>query len=171
MEDDKLSIEIRKIEIDDRSWIKDVFNKRWGGDFIVSRGKIHKPEELNGFIAQVNNKKKINNNKKIGLITFKVINQEMEIISLDSFLERKGVGTTLLNRAIDFAKKKRIKRIWFITTNDNLLALKFYQRRGFNLARIYPNAMETSRKLKPEIPLIGENGIPLRDEIELEKLL
>lgn len=145
-------------------WIKGVFKKRWGGSFIVSRGDIHRPEELDGFITEVDD-------KKVGLITYKVGNEEMEIISLDSFLRKRGVGTALLNKAVDFAKKKRLKRIWLITTNDNLLALGFYQKRGFKLARIYPNAMEVTRRLKLGIPLIGNYGIPLRDEIELEKIL
>lgn len=59
-------------------------------------------------------------------------------------------------------------RLWLITTNDNMEALRFYQKRGFILSALYPNALEESRKLKPEIPEVGLEGIPLRDEIELE---
>jgi len=54
------------------------------------------------------------------------------------------------------------------TTNDNLNALRFYQKRGFVLAAVYPEAIERARKIKPTISLIGYEGIPLRDEIELE---
>jgi hypothetical protein len=62
--------------------------------------------------------------------------------------------------------------LWLISTNDNLNALKFYQKRGFSLVKLYKNAVnETRKKIKPEIPLIGENGIPIRDEVELEILL
>jgi hypothetical protein len=50
-------------------------------------------------------------------------------------------------------------------------ALRFYHLRGFLLAAIYRNAIAASRKLKPEIPLQGIDGIPIRDEIELELLL
>ncbi|MCG0275770.1 MAG: hypothetical protein L5655_06315 [Thermosediminibacteraceae bacterium] len=46
--------------------------------------------------------------------------------------------------------------------------MKFYQKRGFLLVAVHRNALEQARKLKPEIPLIGIDGIPLRDEIELE---
>jgi len=154
-------IRIRKIKPSDIKWIKFVFNQRWCGEFIVTRGKIYKPENLDGFIAEVNGKNK-------GLITFKILNKEMELISLDSFLKKKGIGTALLNRTIAFAKKNKIKRIWLITTNDNLSALEFWQKRGFNLVKVYPNAIEKSRRLKPKIPLIGQKNIPLRDEIELE---
>ncbi|UCC16424.1 MAG: hypothetical protein JSU58_08645, partial [Dehalococcoidales bacterium] len=55
-----------------------------------------------------------------------------------------------------------------ITTNDNTHAIRFYQRYGFKIATIYPNSMEEARKIKPEIPFTGNDGIPLRDEIEFE---
>lgn len=83
-----MEIRIRKIKQVDLSWIKTVFNQRWGSNFIVTRGKIHKPETLGGFIAEVDSKKK-------GLITFKIADNEIEVISLDSFLKRKDVGTML----------------------------------------------------------------------------
>jgi hypothetical protein len=48
------------------------------------------------------------------------------------------------------------------TTNDNLEALRFYQRRGFRLAAVDPGAVERGRRLKPEVPLLGNHGIPIR---------
>ena len=57
------------------------------------------------------------------------------------------------------------------TTNDNLKAMGFYQRRGFDMARLYRNAVDAARSIKPEIPTVGEDGIPLRHEIEFEKIL
>ncbi|MBL7159431.1 GNAT family N-acetyltransferase [Candidatus Microgenomates bacterium] len=156
-----MQIKIRKIKPSDINWIKTVFNKRWGGEFIVTHGKIHKPEALDGFIAEANSEKK-------GLITFKITKKELEIISLDSYLEKRGLGSLLLRKVINLARKQKLKRIWFVTTNDNLVALRFYQKRGFNLVKVYPDALKLTRRLKPSIPLIGDNGIPLRDEIELE---
>jgi ribosomal protein S18 acetylase RimI-like enzyme len=61
------------------------------------------------------------------------------------------------------------RRVWLITTNDNLEALGFYQKRGFVLAALHRNAMAETRRFKPNIPLIGMGGIPLRDELELER--
>ncbi len=159
-----MRIRIRKIESTDVNWIKTILNRRWGSDFIVTRGKVHKPGTLSGFIAEADSKKK-------GLITFRIADKEMEIISLDSLLKKRGVGTILVSRVIDLAKNQRVKRIWLITTNDNFNALRFWQKRGFCLVKVYPNALEISRKLKPGIPIIGEDGIPLRDEIELEMRL
>jgi ribosomal protein S18 acetylase RimI-like enzyme len=62
-----------------------------------------------------------------------------------------------------------VKILKLITTNDNLQALKFYQKRGFRLMEICQNAVEEARKIKPEIPKVGYYGIPIVDEILLEK--
>jgi hypothetical protein len=60
-------------------------------------------------------------------------------------------------------------RLWLVTTNDNVDALRFYQRRGFRLAELRPEAVTLSRRaLKPEIPMVGAHGIELRDELELD---
>ena len=107
----------------------------------------------------------------IGLITYRITDNEMEILSLDSLRENKGIGTELLNKAVFKAVETGCSKITLITTNDNLLALRFYQKRGFDMCRLYCNAIERSRKIKPEIPLLGENGIPLKHEIELEMIL
>jgi hypothetical protein len=55
------------------------------------------------------------------------------------------------------------------TTNGNLSALH-YQRRGFRIVAVRPDAA-ASRRTKPGIPEVGEYGIPIRDEIELVLML
>ena len=96
---------------------------------------------------------------------------DCEIVSIDSLRENEGIGTALIEKVVEEAKANQCRRVHLTTTNDNLRGLGFYQKRGFQLCALRVNAMEEARKLKPEIPLIGENGIPLRDEIELEILL
>ncbi len=157
----RIDMRFRRIEDHDVSWIKELFTKWWGGDFIVTRGNIHKVQELDGFIAEEDNKIK-------GLITFKVENKQMEVITLNSLDENKGIGSRLLERAKESARKKKLAKVWLITTNDNVDALRFYQKRDFKLARVHPGAIEFSRKLKPAIKETGNYGIPIRDEIELE---
>lgn len=154
-------------EIDElsREQVIGFFNFHWGSSKMVISSGIYDCEELDGFIV-VNTE-----NKLIGLITYIITNNECEIISLDSIEEEKGIGSLLVQEIENHAVKKKCKRLKLITTNDNLLALKFYQKRGFHLSKIFINAVEKARKLKPEIPLIGNDGIPIRDEIELEKLL
>jgi ribosomal protein S18 acetylase RimI-like enzyme len=103
-----------------------------------------------------------------GLLTFLVRGDECEITSLDSLEENRGIGRTLIEAMIAEAKKRNCRRLFLITTNDNLRALGFYQKRGFELVAIHRGAINESRKQKPSIPIVGENNIPLRDEIELE---
>jgi ribosomal protein S18 acetylase RimI-like enzyme len=92
-------------------------------------------------------------------------------VTLDAFAERRGVGSALLEDVASLARRRRCRRLWLITTNDNLNALRFYQRRGLRLVAVRPGAVVEARKLKPEIPTMGAEGIPIRDEIELELAL
>jgi len=131
---------------------------------MVTRGKMHQADELPGFIA-------VHEGKPAGLVTYHINGNECEIVSMNSLVERTGIGSALIDAVKDVAAKAGCKRLWLITSNDNTAALRFYQKRGFSLVAVYRNAVEQSRKLKPEIPLIGNDGIPLRDEIELGMFL
>ncbi len=93
-----------------------------------------------------------------------------EIVALYSALEKHGVGTALIKKVKQAAKQNGCTRIWLMTTNDNMDALRFYQKRGFVIRNVRINAIAAQRQIKP-IPLLGNNGIPIRDEIELTLLL
>jgi N-acetylglutamate synthase-like GNAT family acetyltransferase len=104
-------------------------------------------------------------------VTYRLEGDECEVITLNSLIGGMGVGSALIEAIREVAVSAGCKRLWLITTNDNLAALSFYQKRGFVLVAVYRNVLEQSRRLKPEIPLVGMDGIPLRDELELELLL
>ena len=96
--------------------------------------------------------------------------EQCEVLTLHVTGQWHGVGTALIEAVEQLAAEHGCARLWLITTNDNVDALRFYQRRGFQLAAIHRHAVDESRgKLKPEIPVTGAYGIPVRDEIELEK--
>ena len=154
-------IVIRPIEPLDREWIIDLISERWRSTLIVTRGVKHETESLPGFIAYLSR-------DRVGLLTYSITNAECEIITLDSLMENIGIGSMLLLAAREIAIKSSCNRLWLITTNDNISGLRFFQKRGFQLVAVHKNALEISRRLKPEIPMIGLDGIPLRDEIELE---
>ena len=154
-------MEIRDIKEDDKKWLTELIIKEWGSTKIVTRGNVFEIGSLHGLIAE-------ENNNRFGVLTYNINKNECEIITLNVIKQNKGIGTLLLQELIKKAKKNGWRRIWAITTNDNLTALLFYQKKGFILKAIYPNSIENSRRLKPEIPLVGENGIPIRDEIEVE---
>ena len=98
--------------------------------------------------------------------------QQCEILTLHAAGQWHGAGTALIGAVEQLAVQRGCTRLWVITTNDNVDALRFYQRRGFCLVCVHRGAVDHSRaRLKPEIPLVGNYGIPLRDELELEKQL
>lgn len=155
---------IREANNTDKKWIVDYITQEWGSGKIVSKGKLYYVKQLKSFVA-------VEDNDYIGLITYRIEHGECEIISLNSLKENKGIGTALMNSLISKLKEDRIKRVWLITTNNNFSALRFYQKKGFFIKAVYINALETSRKIKPQIPLVDDDGIPIRDEIELELYL
>jgi ribosomal protein S18 acetylase RimI-like enzyme len=104
-----------------------------------------------------------------GVATYVVGDGECELLTLYAATRFTGVGSALVAAVRDAARSAACTRLWLVTTNDNVDALRFYQRRGFRLARLRPGAVDESRRtLKPEIPTTGAYGIPLRDELELE---
>jgi len=138
-----------------------VLNEWWGATRIVTRGCVHQADKLPGFVA-------VRDGFQIGMITMEIDERGCEIVSLNSKREGIGVGSALIEAVRREAVKAGCTRLWLITTNDNLKAVRFYQKHGFTLAALHRNAIEESRRLKPEIPLFGFDGIPIRDEIEME---
>jgi N-acetylglutamate synthase-like GNAT family acetyltransferase len=152
---------IRRLTRDDLPQLRQFWVKHWGSEEMVTRGNVYRPEQLEGFVIE-------NGTEWIGLLTFFLKDNECEVTSLDSLREHQGIGTELLNAIMKEARNQNCKRLFLITTNDNMHALRFYQKRGFRLVALYRGAVNESRKIKPSIPLTGFDGIPLRDEIELE---
>jgi GNAT superfamily N-acetyltransferase len=108
----------------------------------------------------------------VGAATYVVRGPECELLTLHAPQRYAGTGTALVAAVRGRAREAGCSVLWVVTTNDNVDALRFYQRRGFRLARVRPGAVDESRRtLKPEIPETGDHGIPLRDEVELEMAL
>ncbi len=152
---------IRPLTLSDADWVRAWFARHWGAPFVVVHGVVYYPDTLAGFAA-------FERDTPIGLITYTLADNGCEIVSLDSERTGRGIGTALMDAVAAAARAAQCHRVWLITTNDNLDALRFYQRRGFRLAAVYPGAVDAARRLKPQIPLVGDHGIPIRDEIELE---
>ena len=158
------SVEVVAKDEVDEGWVGD-FLSRWHSDRVASRGVLHAPARLPGFVALLDG-------QPVALLTYRVAGRECEITTLHSDIERRGAGTALIERAILTTRAAGCRRLWLITTNDNTRAMRFYQRRGFTIAAMYPRAVDEARSaLKPEIPLVGNDGIPIRDEIEFEMVL
>lgn len=149
---------------DDRDWITSILVETWGSTRVVSRGRLHDVVDLSGFVARFHQ-------TRVGAVTYNIEDEECELVTLNSVQPGTGVGSALVEAARSLARQAGCRRLWLITTNDNTYALHFFQKRGFRLVALHRNAIEDSRRLKPEIPATGHRGIPIRDEIELEDIL
>jgi ribosomal protein S18 acetylase RimI-like enzyme len=140
------------------------WTERYGGPVIVSRGVCHDARKLPGFVA-------VDGDLVLGALTLHEAGDQIEVVTLDSYAEDRGAGTALLSSLVNFAKARGVRRLWLITTNDNIRAIRFYQKRGWNLGAVHFDAITEARKLKPEIPLTGDDGIPIRHELEFELVI
>lgn len=157
-------ITVRDIQPADRPQLEKLMPELWGSPLIVTRGRLLNPALLPGFIAE-------KDAQLAGVATYRVEDNNCELVTLNSFFPREGIGSALIEQIRRKAVELGCEWLWLITTNDNLNALGFYQKRGFVLAALYPGEVTKARLLKPEIPLTGENGIPIRDEIQLQMAL
>ncbi len=155
---------IERISNETRELVNQFFIDNWFSTDMSIRGEIIDGTKLDGFLLR-------EENTIIGLVTYTFFDDICEIVSLDSKRENMGIGSVLLKEVEKIAKNNNSQKMRLITTNDNMRALQFYQKRGYCLTKLYINAMEEVRKIKPNVPALGDNGIPLRDEIELEKQL
>ncbi len=159
--EDAAPVEIRPIEERQRGVVNAFLQERWLATTMYVRGQAVDMTRLPAFAAW-------QGQKLAGLVTYNVAGDVCEIISLDSVHSGRGTGTALVERVKAAAKERGCKKLVVVTTNDNLQAIGFYQKRGFDMARLYHNMMELVRKYKPQLPEMGANGIPLRHEVEFE---
>lgn len=160
-------IVIKHDDHENQSEIEFFLAKHWGSKNIVSRGKIIDASRLPRIIARDKN------GSLMGLATYSIDfdGKSCELVSIDAVVQNLGIGSKLLHAVEDETRKAGCKRLWFITLNDNPEAVAFYVKKGYRLVAVHLHAVDTSRKLKPQIPQIGKHGIALKDEWEFEKNL
>ncbi len=157
-----INFSIRPIEASDRDKVDEFICEHWKSAEVAATGRLLKPSQFPGFAAELDG-------QIVGLITYRLENDQCEIISLNSLQSGKGIGSALTAAVRTQAAKAGCRRLWLVTTNDNLYALSFYQKLGFRLAALHTGAVDQDRtSLKPQIPLLGENEIPIHDYLELE---
>ena len=157
---DQPLIHVRPAGPTDRDWIADWLRQDdW--DVVARRGELLGPLDHPMLIAE-------REGTPAGLLTYVIDGTACEILTLQAFEPWTGVGTALVDAVRTLARELGCTSLWVTTTNDNVGALRFYQRRGFALHTLRPGAVDEARRtLKPAIPVLGDHGIPLRDEIEL----
>jgi GNAT superfamily N-acetyltransferase len=158
------TFEIRVATPGDREAIVTLLSERWGGETMIVHDTVYRPADLPAFVA-------VNGPDLVGLVTYEPGIESWHVLSLDSLLPAHGIGGALLDRVEGAARAAGSPRVTLVTTNDNVDAIRFYQHRGYHIASIDPGAVDRARKNKPSIPLTGDHGIPIRDEITLVKNL
>jgi ribosomal protein S18 acetylase RimI-like enzyme len=156
-------LEVTPVTDADRDWMREILSERWGGAVMFRCGMSHDASLLPGFVAR-------EGDGCLGLVTYRLEERECEVVTLDALSQWAGIGTALLRAVEEKAAEAGCRRIWLVTSNDNVDALRFYQRRGYHIAAVRRGAIDGTRtREKPSIPLTGCYGIPIRDEILVEK--
>jgi ribosomal protein S18 acetylase RimI-like enzyme len=154
-------MEVRPLREEERDWLAGRLRESWGAPDVVSRGRLRDASQLDALVCE-------ENGERLGACTLELRDGDCELVTIDAFAAGRGAGTALLEAAVERARAEGCGRLWLITTNDNTGALRFYQRRGLRLVALHPGAVDDARRLKPQISETGHDGIPIRDELELE---
>ena len=162
MDGPQAGLAVRPLREDERPWLAAYLADVWGGPLVVSRGRAVDAGALPA-LACVDAPDRV-----VGVATYDVRDGQCELVTIDALDRGRGVGSALLTAVAEQARLAGCRRLWLVTTNDNLRALRFYQRRGLRLAALHVGAVDAARRRKPGIALVGHDGIPLHDELELE---
>jgi ribosomal protein S18 acetylase RimI-like enzyme len=153
-------VTIREFADADRPWAERLLGDGFAGRLQARLGSVIDPLDCPGIIAE-------RDGDPVGIVYFDADGADVEVVYIEAVSKHQGVGTRLLD-AVD--ARTNARRVWLVTTNDNLDALRFYQRRGFRITDVRPGAVDEARRtLKPSISEVGAFGIPIRDEIVLER--
>lgn len=145
----------------ERAWIAEKLQGWWGSTLIVSADGCWETTRLPVLVAA-------GQDDLAGVATFEISETAVHLITLNAVEAGGGAGSALLAGVAAQAKAAGCERLWLTTTNDNLDALRFYQRRGLRISAVHPGGVDAARAIKPTIPLVGDYGIAIHDELELE---
>lgn len=157
------AVRIRDLEPDDRAWADALIAGHQGTRMTARLGELLDPLTLPGLVAEVGG-------ERVGLATVhETPDRGLEVLTLHAEPEGTGAGSALLETALQVAAASGHRRLWLVTTNDNLQAIGFYLRRGMRVARVHEDAVAADRALQPAIPAVNAaTGVPIRDLVELE---
>lgn len=153
--------EIRKLRPSDRAWSNALLCEHFDSTRVVSLGRLHDAAALPSLVA-------VEDGIPVGSLHYSLDGGQCEVVTLVVERPRMGIGTALLGSLVELAKSSACSRLWLVTTNDNHAAQAFYRAVGWRCVAVHAGAIARSRMLKPEIPALGIDGIPLEDEIEFD---
>jgi GNAT superfamily N-acetyltransferase len=155
-----MPIAVREVDHADRDWVDRVLRECWGGPMVVADGQVFEAARLPGLMPAIGQGCCCTRSSRI-----------VRSWLIDALEPHRGIGTALLAALIERLRPLGVQSLHLTTTNDNLDALRFYQRQGFTLGELEPGAIDRARALKPSIPAMGAYGIPIRDGLRLVRWL
>ena len=155
---------IRPLAASDQRWVRNRLVRDWSSTSVARRGELIDATGLQGHVA-------LRGGRRAGMALVDVRGDELEIVVLSSSRPRQGVGRALVARCVDEAVERRCRRVWLVTTNNNITAIAFYQHVGMDLCAFRRYAVRAARELKPTLSLRDSAGLPIDHELEFEILL
>jgi ribosomal protein S18 acetylase RimI-like enzyme len=158
------TLSVRALQPEDRDWLRQTHASVWGSVLVARKGELLDVSTFPGFVV-------ISDGDRVGVAVFCVRGEEYEVVSIWAVTEGVGVGRALMQRCFEDARARRCRRVWLMTTNNNVRAISFYQRLGMDLCAFYRDGVAAARRLKPSIPLRDQFGVGIDHELEFELLL
>src|SRR3954453_12473681 len=158
------AVVVRAISPGDREWVGESLTEEWGSTLVARLSELVDTTDLPGYVAELAG-------QRVGLALTACRGDEYEVVSISVTMPRQGAGRLLMQACVEDARSAGCRRLWLITTNNNVGALAFYQRLGLDLCALHRHAMTRSRELKPSIPERDAAGLRIDHELELELLL
>jgi GNAT superfamily N-acetyltransferase len=152
------AFEIRPVE---QQRLVELLQLRWPERTMLVAGRFVQPEDVEGIGA-------FTGDRLHGIATWLVSGRMMHIVAVNSFSELRGIGVALVDAMIEQGKVSGMATLRASISNDNVVALRFYQKRGFRLTALHRGIYDAMRQVRPSIPLAGLDNIPIRDELELD---
>lgn len=152
-------LRIRPLDEQCRPVVERIVREEWGGPMMATRGRLFDTTGLPGYVA-------VEEGALCGFLLLRMEREQWEVAAIQADPPGRGTGQALMGQAVRDARSAGVRRLWLITTNDNTYAIRFYQKLGMALVAVHIGAMEESRRLKPGIPALGVDGIPIQHELE-----
>ena len=155
---------VSRIASGDRDWVAETLVREWTSTSVARLGQLVEAAGLPGHLATLAG-------RRVGLVLVDVRHREYEVVAISTSEPRRGVGRALMERCFAEARATGCRRVWLVTTNNNITAIAFYQRLGMDLRALHRHALRVSRELKPTIPERDAAGVRIDHELEFELLL
>lgn len=153
------AVNFRPLASADLDWVADTVSDYFGSPRVVSKGVLHDALGLRRLIAE-------QGSQPVGLLQYRIQGRECEVVILISVLQRRGIARRLIEAVIELGRENSCRRLWLVTTINNETAIAEYRALGWTQVAVHKGAVREARVLKPEIPIVDEQGRPIKDEIE-----